>query len=400
MKDDTSTPTAEGDSPNEFERDKAETADRSRAEAAIEDLRQRGGVFVDAVRATRMPMVLTDPNLVGNPIVFANEAFLRLSGYSMEEVLGQQPHFMNGPATDPKDVARFSEALRGDLDDIIETVQYRKNGSRFVATVLLSAFKNGQGETSNHFMSWLDVTRRVDAEDEVEDLRKSEGRLREEAIWLTQAEQTASANEQTARHLLAELQHRVRNTIAVVRSIARRTAERSDSVEDMLSHFEGRLNAFSRIQAAVTRNFDGSVDLKSIVEDELVAVATREGGHLKIKGPDLQLKSRVSESVSLAIHELATNAVKYGALASSRGEISVKWKLARKSQATALHFEWIEVGLDTPPSASEEGFGHEMLLRSLPYDLGAETNLEFRTDGIRFTMSMPTGPDVIAGPEI
>ena len=219
MKDDTSTPTPEGSSPNTFERDKPGTTDRSRAEAAIEQLRQRGGVFVDAVRATRMPMALTDPNLPGNPIVFANDAFLKLSGYRMEEVLGQQPHFMNGPDTDPKDAARFAEALRSDQDDIIDTVQYRRNGTRFVATVLVSAFKDGEGRTSNHFMSWLDVTRRVDAEDEVADLRLAQAALRE--------------SERHAKTLLAELQHRVRNSLAVVRSIARRTAENSTSVDEM-----------------------------------------------------------------------------------------------------------------------------------------------------------------------
>lgn len=398
MKDDTSTPITEGDSPNEFERDKPGTVDRSRAEAAIEELRQRGGVFVNAVRATRMPMLLTDPNLPGNPIVFANEAFLKLSGYRVDELMGQQPHFMNGPHTDPKDSARFSEALRSDQDDIIETVQYRKNGSRFVATVLLSAFKDDQGRTLNHFMSWLDVTRRADAEDEVAQLRQSQGLMREQARWLKQAEAAASESEQKARLLLTDLQHRVRNTIAVVRSIARRTADRSENVEEMISHFEGRLNAFARIQAAVTRNTEGSVDLKSIVEDELVAVAAREGGNLKIKGPDLLLRPRVAESISLAIHELATNAIKYGALAASNGRIRVSWKLARKASGTVLNFEWTESGLDTPPAISHEGFGHEMLLRSLPYDLGAETRLEFSADGMCFTMNIPIGPDVLAEP--
>ncbi len=398
MKDDTSTPTAEGDSPNEFERDKPGTADRSRAEAAIEDLRAAGGVFVHAVRATRMPMVLTDPNISGNPIVFANDAFLRLSGYKMDEALGQQPHFMNGPHTDPKDVARFAEALRSEQDDIIETVQYRKNGSRFVATVLLSAFKDDQGRVLNHFMSWLDVTRRVDAEDEVADLRESQDYLQAQASALKQAEQAANESDQRSRLLLAELQHRVRNTIAVVRSIARRTADRSTSVDEMISHFEGRLNSFARVQAAVTRNLDGSVDFKSIVEDELVAVATHEGDHLKIKGPSLSLKSKAAESISLAIHELATNAVKYGAIASDKGRIAVTWDLTRNSPPAELNFEWCETGVDTPPAVTHEGFGHEMLLRSVPYDLGARTELEFNADGMRFTMKIPLGPGILAEP--
>src|SRR3712207_2439564 len=131
-----------GGSPNLFERDKPGTTARSRSEARIEGLRQQGGVFVDAVRATRMPMAMTDPNLPGNPIVFANQSFLDLTGYSMEEVLGQQPFFMNGQETDPADASRFREALEQDRDEHLETVQYRKDGSRFIASLFLSAFKD------------------------------------------------------------------------------------------------------------------------------------------------------------------------------------------------------------------------------------------------------------------
>src|SRR3712207_10345 len=141
-------------SPNAFERDKPGTNARTDAEAAIEDLRQRGGLFVEAVRATRMAMALTDPTLPGNPIVFANQSFLDLSGYAMEEVLGQQPHFMNGPETDPDDAERFRRILAEDRDGVIETVQYAKDGRRFVATVLLTAFKDDEGTTLNHFLSW------------------------------------------------------------------------------------------------------------------------------------------------------------------------------------------------------------------------------------------------------
>lgn len=150
---------------NAFETDKPRTDARDRVEAAIEALRQRGGVFVDAVRATRMPMALTDPSLPGNPIVFANSAFLNVSGYSMDEVLGQQPHFMTGAGTDVKDAHRFLEALKQDRDVVVETVQYRKDGTRFLASVLLSAFKDEAGETLHQFLSYLDVTARETAED-------------------------------------------------------------------------------------------------------------------------------------------------------------------------------------------------------------------------------------------
>src|SRR3712207_506992 len=125
-----------------------------------------------------MPMVVTDPSLPGNPIVFANEAFLHLSGYSMAEVLGQQPHFMNGEETDETDAVRFREALEQDRDEVIETVQYRKDGSRFVASVLVSAFKDQEGQTLNQFLSYLDVTRRVAAEEQLASKKEIEAQLR------------------------------------------------------------------------------------------------------------------------------------------------------------------------------------------------------------------------------
>jgi len=832
MKDDTSTPITDGSSPNDFERDKPGTSARTDAEGAIEELRQRGGVFVNAVRATRMPMALTDPNLPGNPIVFANEAFLKLSGYSMDEVLGQQPHFMNGPATDPRDARRFEEALRSDQDDIIETVQYGKNGRRFVATVLISAYKDERGHTLNHFMSWLDVTRRVEAEDEVADLKKAQSALRESeaalresedrhafllklsdalrplsapaeiqsttarlvgehlgvdramygevdgrpgsetgiirgqyvrpahdgeaaaspfperftfkpfgehvmarryrgepiivedvetaegfdeaerAAWreagvraaivaplakggrlvaefgvhsakarawfeseveLVQdaAERTwdaaeraraegarAASEEQyrtlfetmgqgfcelelvrdgsgravdqiylqfnpaferlfgiaiadargrkasdlfpdldpvwtetlarvaetgqperiehafgadrwfevfaypakgdrlnalyeevserkraelalrdseqkyaglfaaspapflilrpdaprftiadvndaylaatmrtredligramfdafpdnpddpaadgvsnlrasleralvsrrlelmdvqkydivrpdgtfeerwwkpanspvvdvngnvmaiihhvadvTAEHLgvqalqkseghaqilLAELQHRVRNTLAVVRSIALRTADNSSTAQDMLAHFQGRLDAFSRVQAAVTRSTAGKVDLTSLIEDELLAHAAHKGNQVRLTGPQVSLEPRIAERLSLAIHELTTNAVKHGALINGDAKLDISWEIMTPGPGARLALQWRESGVEIKKGIEREGFGMELLRRTLPYDLDAETKFDLRPDGLRFELDLPLGGD-------
>lgn len=559
MKDDTTTPMADGDSPNQFERDTPVTAERSQAEASIENLRQRGGVFVSAVRATRMPMVLTDPNLPGNPVVFANEAFLKLSGYSMDEVLGQQPHFMNGPNTDPKDAARFTEALRADQDDIIETVQYCKNGTHFIATVLLSAFKDEQGRTLNHFMSWLDVTRRVEAEHEIGELRKLQAALRaseerlaaelesakilqevssllikdsdgeelfdrileaameimhaqfaslqllngaEEQLQLiswrnfhpdsaaywesvdvttgtscgsalahgervvipdvdkcetlrgteslrqyhrsgikavqstpltsrsgrvigmmsthwreicepdeqrlrlfdTLARQAAdfvvrarveAALRESERHtqtLLAELQHRVRNTLGVVRSIVRRTADNSKTVKDMLAHFQGRLDAFSRVQAALVRNKSGKVDLRSIVDDEMLAHVGLTGKQVDVSGPEILLEPKAAERLSLAIHELTTNAVKHGALTNGGGHIRIDWTTERDGNDEELILNWAETGICGDTSKSpREGFGMELLLRSLPYDVRGKTNLELTDEALEFELRMPLG---------
>ena len=186
--------------------------------------------------------------------------------------------------------------------------------------------------------------------------------------------------------LLAELQHRVRNTLGVVRSIARRTALNSNSVEDFAAHLDGRLEAFARVQAVVTRELSGGVDLMALIEDELLAHATHEGEGLALDGPAISLAARPAETLSLAIHELVTNAVKYGALSVESGRITIMWRLA----AGQLELVWRESGVPGPlAEPSYEGFGFEMLRRVVPYELGAETALAFAEDGLAFTLSMP-----------
>lgn len=193
--------------------------------------------------------------------------------------------------------------------------------------------------------------------------------------------------------LLAELQHRVRNTLAVVRSIARRTAENSTTAEDMLAHFQGRLDAFSRVQAALTRSPNATIDLTSLVEDELVAHAARDGHQVRIEGPAVALDPDTAETLSLAIHELTTNAVKHGALSSEPGRISVRWRVEGKGASRSLILSWAEIGVELPDKPPKrERFGMELLRQSLPYELNAETTVELRSEGLRFELRMPLTP--------
>src|SRR5215217_4600288 len=96
---------------NNFQNNMADTPARTLSERHIEGVREQGGMFVEAVRVTRMPMLVTDATLPGNPITFANGAFIDLSGYSMEELVGQDPHFMNGPHTAPEAIREYELAM-------------------------------------------------------------------------------------------------------------------------------------------------------------------------------------------------------------------------------------------------------------------------------------------------
>ncbi|HTO67625.1 MAG TPA: HWE histidine kinase domain-containing protein [Bradyrhizobium sp.] len=190
--------------------------------------------------------------------------------------------------------------------------------------------------------------------------------------------------------LLAELQHRVRNTLAVIRSIARRTAESSETVEDFANHLDGRIGAFSRVQVALTRDPLAGFDLAQLIAEEFRACVAREGEQFTLRGPVVLLQPKAAESIGLAVHELATNAVKHGALAVAGGHVEVSWRRETREDKAWLSLDWSESGMTGRRVAQmREGFGTVLLLRTLPYDLGATVARTFAPPGFRCNISFP-----------
>ncbi|WP_244470507.1 PAS domain-containing sensor histidine kinase [Microvirga vignae] len=216
-------------------------------------------------------------------------------------------------------------------------------------------------------------------------------RLAAEAIAQVRAEVALRESESQARLLLAELQHRVRNTLAVIRSIARQTAETSETVEDYAMHLDGRLDAFARVQGAVTRDPCAGIDLSSMVAEELLTCAAREGEQFSLSGPTIRLQPKAAETVGLAIHELATNAVKYGALSSPKGHVTVAWRLEDQNGGQRLRIEWSETGVPVLSLAPRRsGFGTELLTQTLPYQFRGTTTLTFKPGGLQCTIELPS----------
>lgn len=192
-----------------------------------------------------------------------------------------------------------------------------------------------------------------------------------------------------SRELANEVEHRVRNHLAVIRSIIRRTGEATID-PDSFAHLQGRIDAYARVQSRIRFwGDDGGLDLALLIEDELLAQSMREGDELTIDGPDVSLTAKAAETIGLAVHELAMNAVKFGAVCVDGARVDVRWVVA-ENDTRLLLFTWSETGmaLDEAPVRGD-GFGMETLLQSLPYDLGAETAMEFRPEGVLFTMSVP-----------
>ncbi len=193
------------------------------------------------------------------------------------------------------------------------------------------------------------------------------------------------AAEHHQKVLLAELQHRVRNTLAVIRSIIRRTAQQSETLEENTAHLEGRINAFARVQAVVTRDPAAGIDLASILADELAAAGGKEGDNLTIEGVPLALTPKAAETIGLAVHELTTNAVKYGALTTSGGHVAIRWTV----EDGTMQFSWLEKGLRNLSRPPRKGFGTEILEQTLPYELKASASLRIEPTGLRYEARMP-----------
>jgi two-component system CheB/CheR fusion protein len=186
---------------------------------------------------------------------------------------------------------------------------------------------------------------------------------------------------ETDENVLADFRHRVKNLMAVVRSIARRTAQNALSLEEFADHFDGRLATLTRTFRILSRTNAFDVDLEELVREELLSQAA--GDRVTAEGPSLRLTQNAAEALGLAIHELAVNAVKYGALAGD-GNLSITWN---KDEA-GLHLVWRESGVRTV-EPTHRGFGREWIEQGLPYQLKASTSLEFLPGGVVCTILVP-----------
>lgn len=198
--------------------------------------------------------------------------------------------------------------------------------------------------------------------------------------------------------LLAELQHRTRNLMSVVQSVIVRTLRGSSTMEDFSRRLEPRLAALSRVQGLLSRKGEGErITVATLVREELAAHVDldRDGmeDRIRIEGPDVKLKSATVQIFALGLHELTTNALKYGALSPRGGTLTVQWDVRRTDQGARLHVLWDERAgsgvVDLSASLDRKGYGRELIERALPYQLGARTTYVQEPGGVRCEIDAP-----------
>jgi PAS domain S-box-containing protein len=184
-------------------------------------------------------------------------------------------------------------------------------------------------------------------------------------------------------NLLHELQHRVKNSLAVVRALCDQTARHSTTLSGFVDTYNGRLNALSEAQGLLTDKSWGLATLDEVAHTVLRPFVDEDAPAIRIDGPPVTLKPTTTTNLALAFHELATNASKHGALASPEGRVDVHWSVTDGM----VELDWIESGGRKVKPPTRAGFGSRLLGRAVAHEPDASTHMDFDADGFRYRAS-------------
>ncbi len=326
--------------------------EREQTERELRDSEER---FRLAVEAAPSGMIMADAE---GRIVMVNAQAAKLFGYGRGELVGQPvdllvpPRYQQGHPQHRANYHRYPAARP--MGDGRELFARRKDGTEMPVEISLSSMKTAKGIMTLAAVVDIGSRKRADAQREL---------------------------------LLAELNHRVKNTLAVVQGIARQTFRASNASSEARKAFEGRLFALSVAHSLLTRSNWEDASLEQLATDTL-KVGIPNQARVALSGPPVVLPPKEAVAIVLALHELCTNAVKYGALSNDTGRIDLGWSRS-DDEHPRLKLVWREHGgpLVSPPE--HRGFGSFLLERTLAQDLDGSVTAEFRPEGLVCSIDAP-----------
>jgi two-component system CheB/CheR fusion protein len=306
------------------------------------------------VELSRAPIFVWD---FDGGIVQWNRGSEELYGYTKSEAMGKAPddllktHVPNGTFAAVKKAILEDGTWCGELDQIA------KNGHNLTVETQIEMATSGD----RRFV--LESTR---------DITHSR-------VW-----------ESRQRLLLRELTHRVKNTLAVIQSMVHQTWRNSPSVEDFIERLDGRVAALAGSHTLLVETDWQGTDLRSQVDSQLAAYISDQPGRVRIEGGLVKLAPDLAMPFGMVLHELATNAAKYGALSKEKGQIDLSWELTGRNQSKVLNVIWQERNGPTPKQPTREGFGSKLIKTGIP---GSTVQQEFLPEGFRCTIQVPISGD-------
>lgn len=346
----------------------------------------RGDPFAAAIRGTRMPMIITDPRKPDNPIVFANQAFQNLTGYSRGEVLGRNCRFLQGPETDREVVRAIGEAVLRDAAFSVDVLNYRKDGTTFWNALYISPVRSEEGEVQFFFASQLDVTERIDAQRRIAEQKAI---VEEEVRARTAALERALEAKTT---LLHEVDHRVKNNLTMIGALLRL---QSRSIED--TKLSATLdNMLSRIDAlaAVHRRLYESEDISrfevggfaSGLVDDVIGSSGRTDIRIEKQVTDAYIRANQATALGLILNEVVTNAIKHAFADGREGLLSLRVADGDGTVSVTIADDGPGIGDWTAPPTS---MGRTLVTR-LSRQIGARTRWDPGNPGTVLTISLPS----------
>ena len=289
-----------------------------------------------------------------------NLAATRLFGYAPEEMIGQPIMRIIPPELHVEEDRILAQLRRGEHIDHYETVRLAKDGRRIDVSLCVSPLRDKSGRVIGASKIARDISERKQAE-------------------------------MLQRLLVQELNHRVKNTLATIQAIANQSMRRARSPAEFVKGFSGRVQALARTHDLLTQTRLQGAEIMDLVRDQVLLGGT-DDRRVHIAGPTLMLDAQAAMNLALVVHELATNARKYGALSGPDGRLSVTWE-TRTNNERQLVLEWSETGGRKVAAPRERGFGTTLIEQTLKAH-GGRASIRYGAEGMSGTFTVPL-PDQV-----
>jgi PAS domain S-box-containing protein len=284
-----------------------------------------------------------------------NAAATRLFGYTPEEIIGESITRIIPPELHDEEKNILAQLRRGEHIDHYETVRVAKDGRRLDVSLCVSPLRDKSGYVIGASKIARDITERKQAE-------------------------------MLQRLLVQELNHRVKNTLATIQAIANQSMRRAKTPAEFVKGFSGRVQALARTHDLLTQTRLQGAEIMDLVRDQ-VLLGGQDDRRVEISGPTLMLDAQAAMNLALVVHELATNARKYGALSGPDGRLSVTWE-TRTNDERRLVLEWRESASRKIAVPRERGFGTTLIEQTLKAH-GGGASIRYGADGMSGTFTLP-----------
>ncbi|QFT92424.1 Blue-light-activated histidine kinase [Roseovarius sp. THAF9] len=285
-----------------------------------------------------------------------NPAAERLYGYSSDEIIGRSLETLY-PSDEAKPVTWYRDEIIAGRLDRFEAVRIGRDGTAREVWISCAPIRGADGDVVAISNIHRDIT----------ELRRAE----------------------KARELMSrEVIHRAKNMLTIVSAVQRQTARSAATVEDFHAKFGDRIAALSKSTDLLVGGQWDDADLRELVMGHLRPFTTEKDARVRLSGPEVRLLPQAVQTLGIALHELATNAMKYGALAHDAGDVLLTWKLGQGAGGRVLDLIWRESKLAHPPEEDAPGFGSTVLTSLAPSMLGTQARYHVDAEGVHWTISI------------